>query len=70
MHNRDITHIVKTDSLSKNHLVVRTKCSFCCHLRETYVKTKITNKSFYETTMQKLDLRLERFKFFNYLPFY
>jgi len=30
---------VKTESLSKNQLVARTKCSFCCHLRETYVKT-------------------------------
>ena len=39
MHNREITHIVKTESLSKNQLVVRTKSSFCCHLRETYVKT-------------------------------
>ena len=57
MHNREITHIVKTDSLSKTQLVVRNKCSFCCHLRETYVKTKKT-QSFYETTMQKLDLRL------------
>jgi len=24
---------VKTDSLSKTQLVVRTKCSFCCHSR-------------------------------------
>jgi len=32
MHNSKITHIVKTDSLSKNQLVVRIKCSFCCHL--------------------------------------
>ena len=31
--------MMKTDSLSKTQLVVRTKCSFCCHLRETYVKT-------------------------------
>ena len=52
MHNREITHIVKTDSLSKHQMVVRTKC-----LRETYVKIK--KKSFYyETKMQKLDLRL------------
>jgi len=36
MHNREITHIVKTDSLSKHQMVVRTKC-----LRETYVKIKI-----------------------------
>jgi len=26
MHNREITHILKTAQL-----VVRTKCSFCCH---------------------------------------
>ena len=54
MHNREITHIVKIDSLSKTQLIGRTKCSFCCHLRETYFKTK----KFYENTMQKLDLRL------------
>ena len=46
MHNREITHIVKTDSLSKTQLVVRTKYSFCCHLRETYVKTKNKKKVF------------------------
>ena len=40
MHNREITHIVKTDGLSKTQLIVRTKRSFCCHLRETCVKTK------------------------------
>jgi len=44
MHNREITHIVKTESLSKIQLVVRTKCSFCCHFRETYVKTKKRRK--------------------------
>jgi len=27
-------------SLSKTQLIVRTKCSCCCHLRDTYVKTK------------------------------
>ena len=58
MHNREITHVIKTDSLStKNQMVVRTKCFFCCHLRETYVKTNKKTK-FYETTIQKLDLRL------------
>jgi len=41
MHNREITHIVKTD---KTQLVVRTKCSFCCQLRETYVKTETPTK--------------------------
>jgi len=59
MYYREITHIVKTDSLSKHQLVVRTKCSFCCHLRETYVKTKKRRNIFYETKMQKLDLRLK-----------
>ena len=53
----------------KQQLIVRTKYSFCCHLRETYVKTK-KKKVFYETTMQKLDMILKRFKFFNYLPFF
>jgi len=47
---------VKTDSLSKTQLVVSSKCSFCCHLKETYLKTK-KREVFYETTMQKLDLR-------------
>jgi len=37
---------VKTDSLSNIQLVVRTKCSFCCHFRETYVKTKKKRKVF------------------------
>jgi len=32
---------------------------FCWHLRETYVKTK--KQFFYETTIQKLDLRLRDF---------
>ena len=58
MHNREITLIVKTDSLSKNQLAVRTNLFFCCHLRETYVKTKKKKKCFNETKMQKLDLRL------------
>ena len=40
MHNREITHIVKTDSLSKTQLIGRTKCSCCCHLRETYPAAK------------------------------
>ena len=40
MHNGEITHIVKTDSLSKTQLIVKTKRSFSCHLRETYVNTK------------------------------
>jgi len=56
MHKREITHTVKIDSLSKNQLTVRTKCSFFCHLRETNVYTKI--KSSYENTMQKLVVRL------------
>jgi len=52
MHNREITHIVKTDSLSKTQLVVRIKCSFSCHLRENQVNTK---KARFETLkMQSL----------------
>jgi len=57
MHNMEITHIVKTGSVSKTQLVVRIKCYFCCHLRETCVNTKKQTQFFYETTMQKLDLR-------------
>ena len=44
MHNREITHIVETDSLSKTQLVVRTKYLFCRQLKETYVKIKKINK--------------------------
>ena len=58
MHNREITHTVKNRQFIKNQLVVWTKRSFCCHLRETYLKTKKSNKVFYETTMQKLVLTL------------
>jgi len=43
---------MKTNSLSKTQLVVWTNSSFCCHLRETYVKTK-KRRLFYETKMQK-----------------
>jgi len=35
MHNREITHIVKTESLSK--MVVRTKC-VCCHFETNLCK--------------------------------
>jgi len=31
---------VKTDSLTKTQVIEKTKYSFCCQLRETYVKTK------------------------------
>jgi len=55
VHNREITHIVKTDSSPKPQLVPK---QFCCQLRETYVKTKKKHTKFYENTMQKLDLRL------------
>jgi len=35
MHNREITHIVKTDSLSRTQLVVRTKINvpFCVFMK-------------------------------------
>ena len=56
MHNREITDSEnRQTSSSKHQLVVRTKCSFCCNLRETYIKTK----QFYDNTMLKLDLRLK-----------
>jgi len=48
---------VKTDSSSKTELIVRTKCVFCCHLKETYVKTK-RKTSVMQNTMKKLDLSL------------
>ena len=41
------------DSLSKNEC--KDEVYVCCQLRETYVKTTTT---FYENTMQKLNLRL------------
>jgi len=47
---------VKTDTSSKAQLIVQTKCSYCCDLKETYVKTKKPT-AFYKNTMQKLDLR-------------
>jgi len=38
---------------------VKTTYSFYCQFRETYVKTKKPTK-FYESTMQKLDLILDK----------
>ena len=50
MDKMEITHLVKTDSLSKTQVsVINKMCFFCCHLRETYVKTKNNNKGFMET---------------------
>jgi len=46
MHNREITHIVKTDSSPKPQLVSK---HVCCQLRETYVKTKKKPQSFMKT---------------------
>jgi len=31
---------MKIDSTSKSQMILKTKYSFCCQLRETYVKTK------------------------------
>ena len=31
---------MKTDSSTKTQLIVQIKCSFWCHLRETYVNTR------------------------------
>jgi len=50
-------------------MMVKTEYSFCCQLRETYVKTK-TSTPFYENTKQKLDFKLLRFKLSNYHPLY
>ena len=57
MHNREITHKVKTDSLSKTQLIVKTEHSFYCQLRETFSRL---NKStaFMINTIQKLDVSL------------
>jgi len=57
MHNREITHKVKTDSLSKTQLIVKTEHSFYCQLRETLSRL---NKStaFMINTIQKLDVSL------------
>jgi len=38
MHNREITHIVKTDSLSKTQLIVKTEYSFCCQFERNLCK--------------------------------
>jgi len=47
MHNREITHIVKTQ------LIVANKCSFWFHLKETCVKkTQKKLHNVYENTMQ------------------
>ena len=57
MQNREITHIVKTDSLipPKTHLVVR--MFFLLPFERNLCQNK-KKKIFYETKMQKLDLRL------------
>jgi len=41
---------------------------FCCHLRETYVKTK-TNKMFYENTNAKARFETLKIHFFKLPPF-
>ena len=43
MHNREITYIVKTDSLSKTQLIVKTKILFAVSWKKL-VKTKQINK--------------------------
>ena len=57
MHNREITHIVKTDGLSKTQLIVRTKCSVGCHFERNLCQN-LKKVCFYENTMHDLDLRL------------
>jgi len=36
MHNKEISHIVKTDSLSKAQLIVRTKCFLLSYKRNLF----------------------------------
>ena len=52
MHNREITHIVETDSLSKTQLIVRNRCSFFISFERNICQNQIQNV--YENTMQKL----------------
>ena len=47
MHNREVTHIVNADSLSKTQLIVKNKYSFCFQLRETYIKTENDSNSLF-----------------------
>jgi len=47
---------VKTDSLSKTQLLVRTKCIFCYHLRETCVKPK--KQSFMKAQCETLKIQI------------
>ena len=55
---------MKTDKLSKTHLVVKTKFKDCSQLRETNVKKKKNSTAFNENTIIRRELRL-RFKFLN-----
>jgi len=54
---------VKTVWLKTLLLIVRNKCSFCCHLKETYVKTK--KKRFHRKINAKARFETLRFKFFS-----
>jgi len=54
MHYREITHIVKTD---KNSIGCKDQMFFLLPF-EIKIKLKLKKSSPYETTMQKLDLRL------------
>ena len=56
MHNREITHIVETDSLSKTQLIVRNKCSFFISFERNVCQNQKQNV--YENTMQKLHFLL------------
>ena len=61
MHNREITHIVKTDSLSKKTIICKDQkinVIFAAIWEKLMSKLKKEKKSGYETKMQKLDLRL------------
>ena len=56
--------------IPKKQLVVRTKCYFCCDLRETYVKTKKQEEKFIWNQNAKARFETLKVQIFNYLPLY
>ena len=60
MPNREITHKGKADSSLKNSIVCKDQIFFLLTVERIYFKELISKlpKTFYENTMQKLDLRL------------
>ena len=56
MHNREITRIVKTDSLSKKSIDCKEQMFFFAVIWEKLMSKLKKQTKFYENTMQKLDL--------------